>query len=243
MRIHMYSATSTGRIRQMNQDSLAFDQGLGFGIVADGMGGKPGGEIASSMVVESISQAICSSPSIKFSEVGNFMLKQIYLINNQLMHFGLNHSQYRGLGTTLDFLYFVGECLHLAHVGDSRTYVFYKNHLFQLTIDHNIKTSVTRGEVHLRHKIVESKGSRLTRGVGLLKDPDPDLYYKNIYAGEIYITASDGLFDMVSDKEIKRIIQKNIHRIDDIPRKLVDKANDEGGKDNTSILLSHISHS
>ncbi|MCY4380242.1 MAG: protein phosphatase 2C domain-containing protein [Proteobacteria bacterium] len=240
LQIQMSGASHVGRVRKMNQDSLLFDEAMGFCLVADGIGGKPGGEIASKIAVDTVSQGIWSSLSIKYSDVPAFMLEQVYKANLKILDYGTFHANYCGLGTTLDFAYFVGESLNFVHVGDSRVYVYYQNHFFQLTIDHNIENFAHRGLVQRRHDFIKKNGTKLTKGLGLTDDLEPDFFQKNIYPGEIYLLASDGLFDMVEDSYIKQVISQNIENLGRIPTQLISSANKNGGKDNISVVVCGI---
>ena len=240
MQLKMYSATSVGKVRKINQDSHAFDALLGFGVVADGIGGNPGGEIASQLVVNTIRESIRTTSTIAYSQTTDFMLHQVNRSHQAILNYGKKKPKYQGMGTTMDFLFFVGETVNIAHVGDSRTYVFYRNHLFQLTIDHNIETFAERGILNARSRTVQKSGSRLTKGIGILNHPDPDFYQKRLYLHEIYVTASDGLFDMVEDGKIKEIIAQNQDNLPALPQILVKQADTNGGRDNTTVLVCAV---
>lgn len=236
----MFSATSVGRLRKINQDSIAFDETIGYGIVADGIGGKPGGDIASKIATQTITSAFYHQ-SIKFSQISKFMFDQVLQANQNILSFGESKPQYKGLGTTLDFIYFAGDAVHIVHLGDSRTYLYYKDHLFQLTIDHNIETLAQRKQAQI-DKRAKAHANKLTNGLGFRKHPELQCYRKSVLSQEIYITASDGLFDMVEDAEIKNIIFHGQDQIDEIPKNLVDQANLNGGRDNISVLLSYVQY-
>lgn len=237
----MYSATDVGRVRKINQDSHTHDEILGFGVVADGIGGKPGGDVASQIVVKTIRESIRKAHSITYSQIAHFMLRQVQKSHHAVLNYGQEHRQYEGMGTTMEFLFFVGETINIAHVGDSRTYVYYRDHLFQITIDHNIKTFVERGLIQAKNRVIQKNGSRLTKGIGILDNPDPDFYQKRLTRGELYLTATDGLFDMVEDGQIKHIISSNLSNIEGIPDQLINQANKNGGRDNTTVLICGVS--
>lgn len=240
MKITMFGATDVGCVRKMNQDSIGFDANLGFGIVADGIGGRPGGDIASKIAVDSISRSIVEADHIKFDEVSSFMLSKVDLANKNVFQYGKKNIKYQGLGTTLNFLLFFGDNLYIAHIGDSRTYLFYKEHLFQLTVDHNLGTFVKRGVVE--SSLIENGGkpAALMRAVGLKEELETDLINKKVNEGEIYITASDGLFDMIPDTTIRRIISEYKDKLEKLPDRLIKEANKNGGRDNITVLVSKV---
>ena len=240
LEIKICGITHRGKVRKKNQDSMHFDETMRFGMVADGVGGLPGGEVASKLAVDTVADGIWSSASIKYSEVNSFMLKQVYKANYKILDHGQKQPEHKGLGTTLDFIYFVGDVAHMIHVGDSRIYLFYCDHLFQLTIDHNIETLAHREQISLRQKSIKKDKAKITRGLGLQDDVEPDIFQKPIYSGEIYLLASDGLFDMVEDSHIKAIIAENSAHLERIPNKLTNEALKNGGHDNISIVLCEV---
>ena len=145
MQVRMIGATDVGRRRKNNQDSLYFDEAAGFGIVADGIGGHSGGEVASSMLVTGLRKAFLNSDRIRHEEIAPFLSTAIDRMNTEIIERGRREPGLTGMGTTLNCLMFVGDSLHLAHVGDSRTYMYYKKHIFQLTLDHSVGNFLERG--------------------------------------------------------------------------------------------------
>lgn len=141
----MIGATDVGRRRKSNQDSLYYDEPAGFGIVADGIGGRSGGEIASSMAVNGLRKAFLNSERIRHEEITPFLVNAVDRMNLEIVERGRRETEIQGMGTTLNCLMFVGDKLHIAHVGDSRTYLYYKKHLYQLTLDHSVGNFLERG--------------------------------------------------------------------------------------------------
>lgn len=240
LKISMYGNTDVGCLRKTNQDAIGFDSRYGFGIVADGIGGRPGGDIASRMVVDGLTKAIEKADHLRFDEISSFMLSQVDMVNLNVLNYGQTNTKYLGLGTTLNFLYFIGNNLHLAHVGDSRTYLFYKEHFFQVTVDHNLGTFMKRGLIEPSAVNAGAKSAALMRAVGLRENLEVDLLKKETKPGEIYITASDGLFDMVEDTTIRRIVSEYQNKLDQLPSRLISEANRAGGKDNITVLVSKV---
>ncbi len=240
MRIRMAGATDVGRLRKANQDSLFFDGTQGLGIVADGVGGRKGGEVASSMAVSGIHNAFVDCDVIRHEEIHPFLISTIDKINNDIIKRGHRDTDISGMGTTLNCLLFVGDQLHLAHVGDSRTYLYFNKQLWQLTIDHNVKTFIERGWMSSQNVLPGSSDGALVRALGLFESVDVDFYQKTVKEGEIYLTSSDGLFDMVRDRDIVKIISENENNFEELPNILINEANKQGGKDNITVLLSKI---
>jgi protein phosphatase len=236
----MIGATDVGRRRKSNQDSLYYDEPAGFGIVADGIGGRNGGEIASSMAVNGLRKAFMNSDRIRHEEINPFLVSSIDRMNSEILERGRREAEISGMGTTLNCLMFVGDKLHLAHVGDSRTYLYYKKHIFQLTLDHNVGNFLERGWLPKAAVQPGAKDGALVRAMGLADRCDVDIYEMGLKAGQIFITCSDGLSGMVDDRKIAQIVTENLDQFERLPKLLIDAANAGGGKDNITVLVSHV---
>ena len=239
MRVVFYGASDRGRVRKMNQDSIIFSEKLGYGVVADGIGGRPGGDKASEIVTRTINRVMMEPHEIRYGEVTAYMTSLVDRVNLEVKQFGFDNPEWTGLGSTMEFLFFSGGELFLAHVGDSRTYMVSDENLFQITIDHNVETFRQRGMVKQRVSSGVS-GSALTRAVGLLPTVDVDIYSKQLVSGEIFVTASDGLFDMVSDSKILQMVLDTKGQLDGLAEKMIAEANKNGGRDNITVLLSQV---
>ncbi|MFK7872763.1 MAG: PP2C family serine/threonine-protein phosphatase [Oligoflexales bacterium] len=240
MPIRMEGATDVGRLRSANQDSIYYHESFGIGIVADGVGGRKGGEVASSMAVNIIRQAYLECDRIGYDEVPSFLREVIQRANREILERGLLDENIQGMGTTVNCLIFLGDHIHIGHVGDSRTYLYHEQNMWQLTVDHNVQTMLQRGKIQKQQINAQSSGGALVRALGLTDYCEVDLYEKILTPGEIYITASDGLFDMVPDKDITRIITEYKHNLKELPLKLIEEANRRGGKDNITVLVSQV---
>lgn len=236
----MVGATDVGRRRKTNQDSLYYDEPAGFGIVADGIGGRSGGEIASSMVVNGLRKAFLTSDRIRHEEVAPFLVNAIDKQNLEILERGRRETEINGMGTTLNCLMFVGDRLHIAHVGDSRTYLFYKKHLWQLTFDHSVGNFLERGWIPKSAVQSGAKEGALVKAIGLADRCEVDLYELKIKPGELFITCSDGLSGMVDDPSIARLVADNLDNFESLPKILIDAANEGGGKDNITVLCSLV---
>jgi protein phosphatase len=236
----MVGATDVGRRRKTNQDSLYYDEPAGFGIVADGIGGRSGGEIASSMVVNGLRKAFLTSDRIRHEEVAPFLVNAIDKQNLEILERGRREAEINGMGTTLNCLMFVGDRLHIAHVGDSRTYLFYKKHLWQLTFDHSVGNFLERGWIPKSALQPGAKEGALVKAIGLADRCEVDLYDLKVKPGELFITCSDGLSGMIDDHTIAQLIADNFDNFDKLPRILIDAANEGGGKDNITVLCSLV---
>ena len=240
MLVRMVGATDIGRRRKTNQDSIFFDEPAGLGIVADGIGGRKGGEIASSIAVNGLRKAFMNSDRIRHEEIKPFLITAIDQINREIIDRGTIETEVAGMGTTINCAMFVGDKLHLAHIGDSRTYMYYEKHLFLLTLDHNVANFVERGWLPRANIQAGARDSALVRAIGLTHQCEVDLYEVKLRKGQIFLTCSDGLTGMVEDKAIAKIISENLNNFNDLPQILIDEANKNGGKDNITVLLSQV---
>lgn len=240
LRVLMAGATNKGRTRKTNQDSIFYDQQMGVGIVADGIGGRKGGEVASSMAVAHVRNAIKNSRLIRHEEVRPFMINAVDNANLAIIARGEHDPTFAGMGTTLESLLFLNDRLYLAHVGDSRTYLYFNAKLWQITLDHNVQNFLERGWLKSGSLPQDWKGQALVRALGLSVHCEIDVYHKVIKPGEIYLTASDGLFDMVSDHEICHLVKSYFNDLKKIPEILINEANRKGGRDNITVLICKV---
>ncbi len=243
--IKIVGLTHKGLVRKTNQDYLYFDEDKKFLVVADGIGGRQGGETASRMAVDGIKNAIINADIIRHEEINQFLLTTIEKINQRIYERGKTDEKVKGLGTTTECLMFVGDKLYGAHIGDSRTYLFYRNHLWQLTFDHNVKNFIRRGLLPKNimkdsAKNNAAKANALTRSLGLTANLDIDTYELNLKPGFIFLTCSDGLTAMVDDPTISTIISSYADDVNVLPEILIREANERGGRDNITVTVVKV---
>ena len=233
----MAGATDRGLKRTMNQDSLFFDEVLGIAIVADGIGGRKGGEVASSLVVNHLRKAFENAKKLSQNDLYSFLRYHIQQINSEIYDRSKNDAQ-EGMGTTLECLVFAGQKLLIGHVGDSRTYLIAQDHIFQLTTDHNVGSFLDQGLILPQNIHPQTRREALVKAVGIAADCDSDIYEVDLRPESVFLTCSDGLFNMLSAKEITSYF--NGTAFDEIPEKLIAAANAKGGKDNITVVISQI---
>jgi serine/threonine protein phosphatase PrpC len=240
LHIKMAGASDIGLVRKMNQDSFHFDGATGIAIVADGIGGRKGGEVASSMAVTGMRDAFLQTDYLRHEEIHTFLTSSVDRINRQIIERGINEVKIKGMGTTLNFLMFVGDRLHIAHVGDSRSYMYYRGQMWQLTVDHNIETFISRGWMRPENVSPGTQEGALVRSIGLTDHCEVDIYDMKLREGQIFLTCSDGLTNMVNERKIAKIIEKEEANINKIPKLLVEEAKKGGGKDNITLVISQV---
>lgn len=240
MKLAFYSATDVGLVRHDNQDSLLVDGDNRLFIVADGMGGHQGGEVASSLAVQVVSRklaGVVKKEGSLFNDIREACLEANKVIHDE----GRKNVELRGMGTTL-CLFIIKENgqAYIANIGDSRLYMEKNNQMWLLTEDHTflnnrLKAAFLSGETVSPTSIEENV---LTKSVGFFPTIEPDIFEKTVEPKEKYLICSDGLSGFVSNQEIQTILKT--YPLQDIPGECIKRALDAGGEDNVSVIAIGI---
>ena len=235
-----FALTDKGMVRTNNQDyifSLPCRIGVlpNLFIVADGMGGHLGGDFASRYTVERLTELI------KTAEVKNSILETldscIQTVNRELYEKSCSDENLYGMGTTLVLCYICDGVIHIANVGDSRLYIENSEGIKQITHDHSlVEELVAHGSMEKNSPEYFQKKNVITRAVGVSDAVSVDYFEADCMEGDTVLLCSDGLTNMVSDEEIKEIIDSN-SELKDCAECLVGRANRNGGADNISVVL------
>jgi protein phosphatase len=228
-----FAMTDTGVHRAFNEDSYLADDELGLYVVADGMGGHAGGEVASRIAVECVRDALSEAPD----ELGSDLLASAIRRSAVAIHARAQKEvELAGMGTTLTAVAFARGVLHLAHVGDSRCYLIRGGDIRQLSEDHTVVQEMLRsGLIGTDAASKSPMRHYLSRAVG--NDPEVlvDHLSMPVQANDVFILCSDGLVNVVREEEIRDAVLDNFMR--DAPRILVDLANQRGGPDNITVVV------
>ncbi|MFW7432393.1 Stp1/IreP family PP2C-type Ser/Thr phosphatase [Vagococcus carniphilus] len=232
--------TNVGRKRKSNQDTVGVyknQSGVVIGIVADGMGGHQAGDTASFLAVTGLGKAWEETNLKKQDEVARFLVSAIQRENQVIYNEGSNNPEKYGMGTTVVLTALLGDQILLAHVGDSRAYIIRDSAIRQLTDDHSLVNELVKtGEITSDMAAKHPKKNILVRSVGVPGEVEVDLSVVSIVENDHLLLCSDGLSNMLSDGEIKRIVQQPLplkERVD----QLIFEANEAGGTDNITALL------
>lgn len=239
-----FSKSVLGKVRQSNQDyCIEKNEKLGIFnnlfIVADGVGGNSKSAFASKhscdFLVEQLSKT--KSDQNKIEELST----AIKLANTDLYYRILSNEDYNGMGTTLVCATITNEKLIVVNVGDSRCYCIRKGLINQITHDHSVAEELVRAKEIERNsdKYFEFK-NQLTRAVGATRKIKPDFFELELQENDYILLCTDGLTNMVSDMYISNIVSKKEFTLEDKVNLLIDKANENGGKDNITIVLIRI---
>lgn len=247
-KILMHGETDIGFVREQNEDSIGCDDDIGLAVLADGMGGHRGGEMASAIAVSTILETISKkikklNPGTTDDETGYrleslLIHEAIILANKQVQNVSQANSQYRGMGTTVVVTLFYDNCFTVAHVGDSRLYRLRNKELEQITRDHSLMQELIDRGFYTPEQAQNSLNKNLvTRAVGIDSDVQIDIQEDAVKCNDIYLLCSDGVTDMIDDELIRTIMLDNENNLEKASSEIIRQANEHGGKDNISVLL------
>jgi protein phosphatase len=236
-----YAMTDVGRTRTVNQDYVfSCLEPVGnlpnLFIVADGMGGHQAGDFASSYsvkkILESISLSLQKNPHKIFADA-------IRYANRELIEKAKANPELRGMGTTVVLLTIVGEKAYVANVGDSRLYLM-EDTLTQITVDHSLVQEMIKiGELTKESARIHPDKNIITRAVGAGRDINADFFEFSLTEKSILLMCSDGLSNMVEDEQLA-ILLKSAKTPEKVGKKLIDTANQNGGKDNIAVIVINV---
>jgi protein phosphatase len=249
--LEIASLTNPGMVRSHNEDSVASDAACGLVVLADGMGGYNAGEVASGIAVSVVATEICqrlleSSPVERDEESGDelgvaLLRDNIRKANTSIYQAAQSQPQYSGMGTTIVAGLFYDNSVVVGHVGDSRMYRLRDGVLEAITRDHSLlQEQIDSGMISMEDARQSRNKNLVTRAVGIDADVLPEILVHEVRGGDIYLLCSDGLNDMVSDEDIQSTLYAMQGNLPLAAEQLVQQANDNGGRDNVSVILVKV---
>ncbi len=230
--------TDIGKKRKTNQD-FVYTSMTPIGIlpnlfiVADGMGGHKAGDTASRFTVETLVKLLKENLT---KDAVSTVEKAILEVNTLLLEKAKESEDYTGMGTTLCLASIIDDTLLVANVGDSRLYVIDED-IRQVTRDHSlVEEMVLAGEINKEEARNHERKNVITRAIGGTTTVEPDMFRIDLKKNDRILLCSDGLTNMLEDTEIADII-KDESDINNAAKKLIDKANKNGGLDNISVVI------
>lgn len=251
MKVEAYGMTDVGRKRTHNEDSFLVSDDLRLFVVADGMGGHSGGEYASRLAVSTIEEVIrsintdpeatvISGVNSEDTGYGDRLKYAIEVAGQKIFDQALYDSELKGMGTTITAVILDNQMAYVANVGDSRVYLIRGDKIKQLTTDHSLVSEQMRaGLISEKDAKKHKLKNIITRSVGYQEDVEIDVTKFEVKKDDRILLCSDGLTNMVDDKEI----QATVLGSDDLRRickTLIDRANAKGGDDNITVLLCRV---
>ena len=239
--IKAYAKSDVGKVREMNQDYYYISNSLDevqLYILADGMGGYNGGEIASKIAVETAKNYIENN----FKEIEKDRDSIIQLLGSSMEYANMvvyeksqEKPELHGMGTTLEICLIYNNKVYIGHIGDSRIYRIRKEFIRKLTVDHSyVQQLVKDGTITKEEAYNHPKKNMLMKALGCTAYVEPDVMVKGFIKDDILLMSSDGLTNMLKDEEIYNIIKENPELASE---KLVQKANELGGYDNITVVI------
>ena len=240
--MNTFSITDTGRVRNSNQDCVFCEENAvgnfpNLFLVADGMGGHKAGDTASRMcideVVKQIQNTDLTTPVGVLEQAAKAASEAIYRASR-------SRAELEGMGTTLVCATIMGSTAYIGNIGDSRLYQF-RGTLKQITVDHSlVEEMVKSGEIKKDEMRTHPNKNIITRALGTDVAVRPDCFEIEVQEGDVLLLCSDGLTNMLEDKEIENILHEHISDMKEAGELLVERANKAGGKDNISVVLVRL---
>ena len=228
--------TDIGNDRNYNDDSCFYDEKKNLMVIADGMGGYSGGRIASATAVEIFRKHYMGITEESYKDD----LKDLFLMcNNEVIETAKRHKEYSDMGTTLTALCFHEDRYYIAHMGDSRAYLFRNGKLHRLTEDHNMANELLKsGSISQKDANKHPGKHMLTRVIGRNPLSEIAYYSGETYKDDVFFMCTDGISGYLDDKKIAGIIKNS--NLEQALNQLVKKVLDRKGKDNITAMLAKI---
>ncbi|MFO1401315.1 MAG: Stp1/IreP family PP2C-type Ser/Thr phosphatase [Steroidobacteraceae bacterium] len=243
--------TDTGKVREHNEDTIAFDAETGLMVLADGMGGYNAGEVASGIAVKTITHLVREAleredlmrpdAATGLSRPAIILRDAIARANKIIFQTARTQPQCEGMGTTIVAALFFDNRIAVAHVGDSRLYRLRGSQLDQVTLDHSLlQELVDRGFYSPEEAQRAANKNYVTRALGVEATVEVEVQEHPAQRGDVYVLCSDGLSDMVEDDDIGLTINTFGANLETVAKQLIQLGNDNGGKDNISVVLAQV---
>ncbi|WP_424192517.1 Stp1/IreP family PP2C-type Ser/Thr phosphatase [Ampullimonas aquatilis] len=258
LKLEIASVTDIGLVRRGNEDMIGHHEASGLFVLADGMGGYNAGEIASSMAVEGLLEALppeldkhdFQSSSDSLHEI---LTKGIESVNLSIFKAAQSETKYAGMGTTLVVGTFQHGYITIAHIGDSRAYRLRDFRLTQLTHDHSLlQEQIDIGLLSEDQARQSPHRNLVTRALGVEANVLPEIHDHTVRNGDLFLFCSDGLTDMINDENIAQLLldgqqpgvipppSESAPSVQTMVNRLLQAALHAGGDDNTSIILVRV---
>ncbi|WP_303783782.1 Stp1/IreP family PP2C-type Ser/Thr phosphatase [Azovibrio restrictus] len=241
--LEIFALTDPGQVRSHNEDAVFANPGQGLVILADGMGGYNAGEVASGMTVTLLADSLGRQDlrCMSGAALEQLLRTEIQAVNQAIHQAADSQPQYAGMGTTLVMGVFHADRLLVGHVGDSRCYRWRQGNLACLTRDHSLlQEQIDSGLLSPAEARYSQNRNLVTRALGVESVVEVELTGYDVAVGDIYLFCSDGLNDMVEDEDIALTLQTLAANLPLAGGQLVQLANDNGGRDNVSVILVKV---
>ncbi len=250
--LEVASLSDPGMVRTHNEDSVFVDAPAGLAVLADGMGGYNAGEVASGIAVKVISGGLVpelrSERELSKVDVATglthaalLLQQQIAAANKGIYEAAQARPECAGMGTTVVAAVLCGNRISIGHIGDSRCYRLRADKFEQLTHDHSLlQEQIDSGVLTPEQAKYSLNKNLVTRALGIEAIVPADIAEYRLEAEDIYVLCSDGLTDMVEPEAVQAIVAEHRMNLAEAARRLIDLANQNGGRDNISVILLRV---
>jgi len=251
-KIRCVGMTDTGKVREHNEDTIATDGDIGLLVLADGMGGYNAGEVASGIAVSVIKEGLLpelvSGRDLSKVDVHSglthaalLLQQQIAAANKGIYEAAQTRPECAGMGTTVVAAVFHGTRVSIAHIGDSRCYRLRGGRFEQLTRDHSLlQEQIDSGHITPDQARFSLNKNLVTRALGIEAIVPADISEFRVEPDDIYLLCSDGLTDMVDTEVVHGVVDEQRDTLEAAATQLIDLANQNGGRDNISVVLVRV---
>ena len=247
--VHVTGITDTGRARDHNEDAIAWDVPHGFALLADGMGGHNAGDVASRLCLETLNEMLQAAldkplhlrPNKGMSKHATLVRRSVSKANAIIFENAEANPERKGMGTTLAMVLFYDNKVIVAHVGDSRVYRLRGRTLESITADHSlVRELLKKGAISAEEAENNPYRHVITKAVGVRPRMVAEVQEREARPGDVFLLCSDGLSDLVSDAVIEDTLRIAGGNWDRAAQCLVDLANNNGGRDNISVVIAAL---
>jgi len=249
--LEIATCTDPGMVRSHNEDSIAADAANGLVVLADGMGGYNAGEVASGMattvIITEMRQLLTGvrphdvDKGSSEEVAARLVREQVLKANTSIYQAAQSQPQYAGMGTTLVVCLFYDNRVLVGHLGDSRLYMLREGKFKQVTRDHSLlQEQIDSGIITAEQAKKAAHKNLVTKALGIDPTVEPEIHEYGTAPGDVYLLCSDGLCDMVEDEDIGMTLQALGGNLKLAAQQLVQMANDNGGRDNVSVILVRV---
>ncbi|MCH9663181.1 MAG: protein phosphatase 2C domain-containing protein [Gammaproteobacteria bacterium] len=249
--VEFYGVTDIGLFRKNNEDNVGCYGDLGLGVVADGVGGYLSGQIASQIAVDQIYKQVFNSvgwvaggfvdKKERLRRSGLLLRKSIENINTIIHQAARDEYRYRGMSTTIVAFLIFDNTISIAHVGDSRAYLFRDGRMSQLTKDHSlVQSMIDRGSGVDEQKLRKKHKNLLLRALGANADVGCTVWEEQAKVGDLVMMCSDGIHGVLENEEIESLLSGyngDLRKTTDV---LIREAKRSGSRDNMSVVVARI---
>jgi serine/threonine protein phosphatase PrpC len=239
--MRVVSDSDQGKKRKNNEDSILVEQDKGIFLLADGMGGHQGGEVASKMAVGEALAHLSGGINVSHSDkdITKLLAESLFKANDVVFEKAKTDLSLLGMGSTLVQMVIKNDKAYICNVGDSRAY-HVRDGIQQLTRDQTVGDYLVEHKIMAREDVPPQKFHTLTQAVGTADHLVPEQLTIDLKEGDYLLLCSDGLTDMLSDDQIKEVIIRYGDDLDEAVKMLIKEANNKGGRDNITVVLVRI---